>query len=189
VDNSPREPDASVRFEGNLFAYNDAGVSLLPLVKRNTYVNNVFQENGVQVSVTGGGELVGNQWAVDERGNYWSDYVGFDADGDGRGDIPYRADSLYEDLLDRYPELRLFQLSPATQALDMASRAFPIFRPQPKMADEHPLMKPPTLAEGDGLPRRSTTAGLLAALGMLGMAAGILLLGIGLRKQRWGEVH
>ena len=37
VDNSPREPDATVRFANNLIAYNDIGVSLLPLVKRNTY--------------------------------------------------------------------------------------------------------------------------------------------------------
>ncbi len=177
VDNSPREADATVLFRDNLLAYNEVGIEMLPLVQRNTYSNNIFQENREQIHISGGGELRGNAWSMDGRGNYWSDYAGFDANGDRVGDIAYRSSSLYEDLMQKYPELRLFQLSPATDALDLAARAFPVFQPRPKMADEHPLMVPPDLPTVPGLPEPSTLANLAVALGMLGLAGAVLWAG------------
>ncbi len=136
VDNSPREIDGTLRIEGNVFAANDAGVRLLPLVRRNEYLGNAFVDNQEQVGLTGGGRLEGNTW----EGNYWSDYAGYDADRDGRGDLPYRAERLFESLVDRDPKLRLFVYSPAADAVDLAARAFPLVRPQPKLTDPAPLM-------------------------------------------------
>jgi nitrous oxidase accessory protein len=177
VDNSPREADTFVLFEDNLLAYNEIGVEMLPLVRRNTFTNNIFQENREQIAIAGGGELRGNDWSRDGWGNYWSDYAGFDADGDQVGDLVYRSTSLYENLMEQYPELRLFQLSPATDALDLAARAFPVFQPRAKMADEHPLMAPPDLPDVPGIPDPPTLANLAAALAMLGLAALVLLAG------------
>jgi nitrous oxidase accessory protein len=174
VDNSPPEPNAEVRFEQNLFAYNDMGVELLPLVKRNIYLKNIFLENSTQVVIAGGGDASGNQWSVADRGNYWSDYVGFDADGDAVGDLPYRSLSLFENLLEQHPALRLFQLSPASEALDLAARAFPIFQPKPKLADEHPLMAPPDLPVVAGLPIPPMAANLAVASGLITVALLIL---------------
>ena len=152
TDMSPVNPDARVEFRNNLFAYNDIAVSMLPDTKRNAYHENIFQDNNEQIAVAGEGDIVHNEWAVAGRGNYWSDYAGFDADRDGIGDIPYAAKSLYENLMDKHPELRLFQLSPATNALDLAAKAFPLFQPQPKMADPSPLMAPPVLPPVRGIP-------------------------------------
>jgi nitrous oxidase accessory protein len=177
VDNSPREADATVLFQNNLVAYNEVGIEMLPLVTRNVYTNNIFQENREQIAIAGGGELRGNNWSQGEWGNYWSDYAGFDADGDRVGDIVYRSTSLYENLMEKYPELRLFQLSPATDALDLAARAFPIFQPRAKIADEHPLMAPPGLPDVPGIPEPQTLANLAAALGMLAVAAAVLVVG------------
>ena len=181
-DNSPLNPEAAVRVENNLLAYNDLGLDYLPLVQRNTFTENVFQENGAQVSIAGQGELKGNFWAEAGRGNYWSDYAGFDADGDHVGDLPYKSQSLYEDLMESYPELRLFQLSPASDAIDLAARAFPIFQPRPNMADQYPLMAPPELPAVPGLARPPVIANLVIALGMMGVAALVLVLGV---KSSW----
>lgn len=178
VDNSPREGDAFVIFEDNLTAYNEIGIEMLPSVSRNVYTNNIFQENREQVAIAGGGELRGNDWARDGWGNYWSDYAGFDADGDLVGDLPYRSTSLYENLMEKYPDLRLFQLSPATDALDLAARAFPLFQPRAKMADEFPLMTPPEPAAVPGVPEPPLLINLAAALGMLALAGVVLFLGI-----------
>jgi nitrous oxidase accessory protein len=178
VDGSPREPNAFVRFTHNLFAYNEIGVTMLPLVQRNTFSANTFADNGEQVAVAGSGDLMRNYWSEDGVGNYWSDYAGFDADRDRVGDLPYAAASFYESLLGRYPELRLFQLSPAAQALDLAARAFPIFQPHPKLADPAPLMAPPVVAwpqPGAAAAGRQT---LFAAAGLVVLALAVVLGGI-----------
>ncbi len=163
VDVAPRSSGTTVRLAQNLFAYNEIGMLLLPLVQHHVYTNNVFQDNHEQITISGGGQLINNAWSDQGRGNFWSDYAGFDTNGDQIGDLPYRLQSLYEDLLQSHPELRLFQLSPATQALDMAAKAFPIFQPKPKLVDEHPLMVPPPLVAVPGLPTTPTGANLAAA--------------------------
>lgn len=192
VDNSPRERDASVRFARNLIAYNELGVSLLPLVKRNTYTQNVFWENGEQVSLSGGGQLSENEWSDAGLGNYWSDYAGFDADGDQVGDVAYTPQSLYEELLARHPELRLFRYSPAVAALDFAAEAFPIFQPEPKITDPHPLTAPPLLpqeVEAFVPPVSSRLPGTLASLGMVVLAGAIVAAGAGRYGRSWRNEH
>lgn len=178
LDNSPRAAGVTVQVDHNLFAYNEIGITLQPLVTRHRFAQNVFQENGEQVALAAEGVLHGNDWSQDGAGNYWSDYAGFDADSNGVGDLPYQAQSLFEDLLEKYPELRLFQLSPATDALDLAAKAFPIFQPHPKFADDHPLMSPPRLPAVPGLPTPPWMINLAAALSMLVLALLILLAGV-----------
>lgn len=186
VDGSPREPNSTVIFRRNVFAYNEIGVTMLPLVKRNVFTENIFQENGEQVAVAGNGDVIANEWAAGGRGNFWSDYTGFDTNGDAIGDLPYRAQSLYEDLLQKYPELRLFQLSPASSALDLAARAFPIFQPRPKLADPQPLMSPPTVALTGAplalLDPPSSRLHLWMASALVLLAAAILFAGLHRRR-------
>jgi nitrous oxidase accessory protein len=182
VDNSPREPDAVVTFRRNLFAYNEIGVTMLPLVKRNVFTENIFQDNGEQVAVAGNGDLIANDWAAGGRGNYWSDYTGFDAGGDQIGDLPYQSQSLYEDLLQKYPELRLFQFSPASGALDLAARAFPIFQPRPKLADPQPLMVPPAIPPIAALEQTPTGVHAWGSAALVVVAAMILMAGARIRR-------
>ena len=172
TDASPLRPDALVEFDHNLFAYNDIALTMLPDVQRNTYHENIFLDNNEQVAIAGSGELKGNDWALEGRGNYWSDYAGFDADGDTVGDLPYAPKSLYENLMDTHPELRLFQLSPATDALDLAAKAFPIFQPKPKMADPHPLMELPCCRPYMAFRRRRSQSISLAALALVALRVG-----------------
>lgn len=123
----------------NLLADNDKGIVIFPSATGNRIEGNSFVENGEQVALEGyAGTMIGNLW----RGNFWSDYRGYDADGDGLGDLAYRPARLFERLADRRPALRMFSASPSAQAIDFASRVFPIFEPVPKFADEQPRMAP-----------------------------------------------
>jgi nitrous oxidase accessory protein len=142
VDGSPRELNSTGIIQGNLFAYNDIAIEMLPSVRHNLISDNSFIENEQQVVVAGGGQLRDNEWTVGDRGNYWSDYAGYDADGDGQGELVYRSERLLDDLLGRRPELRLFIYSPVVSAVDFAARAFPLVRPQPILVDELPLTQP-----------------------------------------------
>lgn len=152
VDGSPRELTSTGVIEKNLFAYNDIAMEMLPSVRRNQIRDNSFIENEQQVVVAGGGQLESNEWSVGGRGNYWSDYAGYDGDADGIGEIEYRAERLLDSLIGRQPELRLFIYSPVINAVDFAARAFPLVRPQPVMTDSFPLTQP-VMPEAAPLPR------------------------------------
>lgn len=176
VDNSPREISSRLEFTGNVFALNDYGVRLMPSVKRNEFSGNSFVDNQEQVEAVGGGTLEANLWSVNGRGNYWSDYSGYDADGDGVGDIPYKPVRLFEKLTGSHPELRLLTYSPAEQAIDFAAQVLPLIRPEPKLTDDAPLISP------GGLPGLSLNRGAspvpiaLTSLGLI--AGGAALLGL-----------
>jgi nitrous oxidase accessory protein len=189
LDNSPRERDSIGRFEGNVFAYNDVGVNLMPSVRHNYFSGNSFVDNGQQVSIAGGrgGWFQENTWTVDGRGNYWSDYVGYDADIDGLGDIPYKSERLFENLMDRESSLRLFIYSPVEQAIDFAARAIPFVKPQPKVADEAPLMQPDVPDSLPIQPDRGKNAMWIISLGLLLLAGLILVFGslASFRPNKW----
>ncbi len=81
------------RFEGNVFAENLYGIVAMADSQGNVVTGNSFLRNGQH----GVDAQRRNQWCAEGIGNYWSDYVGYDADQDGVGDIPYFR------LYDRYP--------------------------------------------------------------------------------------
>lgn len=141
LDNSPHLIDSWNEIKKNVIAFNDIGASFMPSIERNMVVSNSFIDNGEQIEVRGGGTLSGNTWFKDNKGNYWSDYVGYDENGDGIGDVPYLAESLFESLTDRQPNMRIFMLSPVSQAIEFASQAFPVFKPEPKVKDNYPLVE------------------------------------------------
>ncbi|RMD63637.1 MAG: nitrous oxide reductase family maturation protein NosD [Planctomycetota bacterium] len=164
LDDSPSSMDARGVFRNNVFAYNDIGVAWLPNVQRNVFTNNAFVDNLQQLAVLGKGEGQGNSFTDHGVGNYWSNYAGFDLDGDGAGDVPHVERSYFEDLLDRDPKLRLFLMSPAQLAIQIALRALPVVAPRVKAVDEAPRMTPvapqtPVLAAAS--PRESAVAGLV----------------------------
>ncbi len=167
LDNSPSSVDVHDCYRGNVFAYNDIGVAFQPSVRRNSFADNTFLENVEQVAVLDANELEGNAFTVDGRGNFWSDYQGFDLDHDGLGDLPHRPVSLFENLIDRQPKLRMFLYSPAQQAIELAARAFPAMRPRPKFIDSAPLIEPSAVARAE---QRSAVSWsmLLLAVGLLG---------------------
>ena len=91
----------------NLFSGNEwTGIDLMMCKcggEGNMIHHNVFVKNGetMQASDWGGGPDFWYDQNHNE-GNYWSDYDGEDADGDGIGDTPYVID-VYDNVTDPYP--------------------------------------------------------------------------------------
>jgi nitrous oxidase accessory protein len=184
LDNSPREVDSLGTYQGNIFAYNDIGVNLMPSVRHNQFSNNSFIENQEQVDIGGGGMTQDNLWTVDGLGNFWSDYAGYDQAGDGLGDEVYRADRLFENLTSRFPNLRLFIFSPSSQAVDFAAKAVPFVRPQPKLTDSQPLMAPVFPTNLPALPEDADKWFLWVSAGLILLASTVFLGGEGLLPKR-----
>ncbi len=163
IDGTPFSPTGEARFNDNIFAFNDVGVILLTAVRGNTFTGNTFWENVEQMALQGGGKVGNNRW----QGNYWSDYSGFDADGDGQGDTPYIAERFFESLTDREPLLRALIYSPAAQTIEFAAASFPIIKPQPKLVDPAPRLSPASLPASASAPPKSTALLMLLGIGLL----------------------
>ncbi len=172
IDGSPLIEENSNTFTKNSFVYNDIGISVLPGVKGNSFFSNAFVDNLQQVSLRGGGQLRGNAWSRAGQGNFWSDYAGYGAAGAAIGSLPYRQDSAWESLMDRQPLARFFLFTPAAQAVELAGRAFPLFRPKPVLTDEFPLLAPP--AGLPSAPMAPIQAGMEFPIGLL-FVSGLLL--------------
>ncbi|MBL8991385.1 MAG: nitrous oxide reductase family maturation protein NosD [Phycisphaerae bacterium] len=177
VDGSPFTASIPGVFTRNTVACNDVGVVFLPSARGNELFENNFIDNIDQVAVAGRGDLSANRFFKGERGNFWSDYTGYDLNGDGVGDFVHESQTLFENLMDRHPSLRLMLFSPAQQAIEFVGRAVPAVRPEAKFTDEVPLMRPVeiglTAADAPaGAPAQAAGAALLLTVGggLVGLA-------------------
>ena len=101
--------------------------------------NNAFVENQRQVKYVATRTQF---WAEDGKGNYWSDYLGWDRNQDGLGDVPYEPNDNVDRLLWKYPEAKVLMFSPAVDTLRWVQDAFPVVR-SAGVSDPHPLMRIP----------------------------------------------
>jgi nitrous oxidase accessory protein len=122
---------------GNLLVDNQVGVHLWAGSKNNTVEGNDFIGNREQVRYVGAKDM---PWGT-ESGNHWSNYVGWDRDGDGHGDVPYEANDMVDRLSWRHPMMKLLLASPAVQALRLVGQQFPLLR-APSVVDPKPRMEP-----------------------------------------------
>ena len=79
------------------------------------------------------------------EGNYWSNYRGWDMDGDGKGDVPFEPNDGIDKLFWKYPEAKFLMDSPAVLLLRWVQEQFPVLK-APGVKDSYPLMKPPSRA-------------------------------------------
>lgn len=185
IDGSPFTDKRPGEFSGNTIAYNDVGFTFLPSARGNELVGNNFIDNIDQVAVAGRGSLAANRFWKDEAGNFWSDYTGYDQNADGIGDFVHESQTLFENLMDREPALRLFLFSPAQQAIEFVGRALPAVRPEPKFTDEVPLMRP--IVSRIPLSDEPPPSAALAASGVLLIATGAGVIAFGGRRTRQGD--
>ena len=127
---------------------------------KNDFSDNWFQGCGIGIHFTAGSEgnrMVGNafvgnrsqvkyvstkwvEWSEDGRGNYWSDNPGFDVDGDGIADAPYRPNDSMDHVLWTQPAAKMLMGSPAVQLVRWSQSAFPALLPG-GVIDSNPLMQ------------------------------------------------
>jgi nitrous oxidase accessory protein len=122
---------------GNLVVDNRIGVHLAAGSVRNQVEQNDFIANQEQIKYVASRDEL---WGVKD-GNHWSNYLGWDRNGDGRGDLPYEANDLVDRLSWRHPMMKLLLASPAVQTLRLVARQFPLLR-APSVVDRQPRMSP-----------------------------------------------
>lgn len=126
----------------NVIAGNEVGLALQSTAAL-TLTDNRIAENLTDVRALGRELSNGMRWSRDGRGNSWGQYRGYDANGDGIGDVPYRVEDSMDALLRKNPLVQAFLYTPAHLALEAAARMFPLYRQSPVLVDDHPLMSRP----------------------------------------------
>ncbi|MBW0147314.1 nitrous oxide reductase family maturation protein NosD [Marinobacter arenosus] len=127
-------------FAGNVFADSNIGIHLTAGSENNQVFGNAFVNNQRQVKYVA---TRTQEWSREGEGNYWSDYLGWDRNQDGVGDVPYEPNDNVDRLLWKYPEARILMFSPAVDTLRWVQDAFPVVK-SPGVSDSHPLMHLPT---------------------------------------------
>ena len=174
LEDTPGSSRSKVTFRFNLIAGNDVGVSFSQTVVGVVFTENAFIANRLEVEARSRVAPNQNAFSLAGRGNYWSNWVGFDADGDGIGDTPFVAEQSFERLTERWPAVGLLRFGPAAEALEVASRAFPIGKPPPIVIDDRPLVRPPL---GLGAPPRGSSHPSLVFAGVAALLGSLFLMG------------
>jgi nitrous oxidase accessory protein len=162
VEGAPLGDDPPTRLVLNTIAHNGVGLSAYATARVGAGGNS-FAANTVQVLPQGRNALDGIAWQFEGTGNYWSDYRGYDAGGDGVGDVPHPIGGVVEGLFTRSPALSALAGSPALRLLRAVEERF--LGDQPAALARGQLMAPhsPPLEPGGGSPRHTGALGLAGA--------------------------
>ena len=135
----PSQPGRQAVVSGNLIAGNEVGLALQSNAAL-TVTGNVIADNLADVRALGRQLSSSMRWSLDKHGNAWSQYRGYDRNRDGVGDVPHRLDGAMDAVVAREPMVQALLYTPAHLAVEAAARLFPLFRQEPLLTDEYPLM-------------------------------------------------
>jgi len=147
--------DSEVR--GNRFIRNSIGI-YIEGCNRITVADNDLTENGWALKLMANSldnhfernNFIGNSFQVTTnsrrnfshfRGNFWSDYSGYDLDRDGIGDVPFHPVSLFSLVVQQNPPTLALMHSLTVQVLNLAERLIPSLTPA-SVVDSVPAMEP-----------------------------------------------
>lgn len=126
---------AAAILTNNTIAMNQIGVELMTATTA-TFTLNGFVENTVQVVTDGKVHQI--DWSADGVGNFWSNYKGYDSDGDGIGDIGFVQGGTIARTLTRSPVILALASGPGFRLLQAVEDRW---APEnPVALDEYPLM-------------------------------------------------
>ncbi len=171
-------------FRRNTIANNDVALRMFSNSDANVITENNFLNNLSPLQLVG--KRTTTRWSENGRGNFWSDYDGYDLNEDGRGDVPQKIQNVFEYMEGNHPRLRFYLESPAARALAVAEKTFPILRGSSEV-DEAPLMKPVRMQNQYGAEKstRRIDSGLMAVSLFILSATGIVIWKGQSFKRRW----
>ena len=123
---------------GNSVAGNQIGIAMALGGEDNAVYQNQFLANTTQVRYVGEQRV---EWSFQGRGNYWSDYQGWDLDGDGIGDSQHLPNDNLDRLFWLYPEARFLMESPIVKLLKWLDNQIQDEH-SAGVVDSYPLMVP-----------------------------------------------
>lgn len=135
--NTPLDAERVLTIRNNRFAHNIVGMSFYGEKGGHRIVGNRFENNLTQVMTSAPGVGAANVW----RDNAWSDYQGFDRDGDGIGDTPHELYAYADRLWMEMPKAKFFANSPVLELLDFLERLAPFSAPSLILRDPAPRMR------------------------------------------------
>jgi nitrous oxidase accessory protein len=143
-DLSPFQPDTTIRFKGNRFAYNGVAVQLTSELGGNDFTDNIFEGNITDITQGGRGKATKNTWL----GNFFDSYQGFDNNKDGVGDTTHEHYAFADQIWMEIPAAGFFKTSPVLELLDFLERLAPFSSPELQLKDAKPRYnKPPRMAK------------------------------------------
>jgi nitrous oxidase accessory protein len=160
----------------NRFAANRVGIALFATADL-AFGANAFDANLTQVLALDAGVGRQNVWSYRGAGNAWSDYAGYDVNGDGIGDVPHLSGGAEAVLLASSPSLELLITSPAFDLLS-ASQSWWSANFDPVVIDTVPLTSaetapPVTSPRAADTPAAWVIFGGLLVVGTIGAAVRI----------------
>lgn len=138
-DLSPFQPNTTIRFRNNRFAFNGIGVHFTSELGGNIFTDNQFEGNLTDVVQSGRGASGLNRWS----GNYFDTFLGFDRDKDGIGDTPHEQYAFADQIWIEIPPARFFKTAPVMELLDFLERLAPLSTPELQLRDEKPRFVKP----------------------------------------------
>ncbi len=123
----------------NLIDTAEIGIHLTAGSEGTKVFGNSFINNPIQVKYVSNKK---QEWSEQQRGNYWSNYLGWDMDNDDIGDTAFEPNDGIDKLVWQYPEMKMLMDSPAVLILRWVQQQFPVLKP-PGVKDSYPLMTSP----------------------------------------------
>jgi nitrous oxidase accessory protein len=137
LDWTPRDPKHPATFAGNTIGVNELALRVHGAAKGLDFHGNSFRHNSELIEVDGGNDAR----AIDFVGNHYSEYAGYDLDGDGFGDVAFTHGRLSTAVVQDNPAIRFLHGTVALQLVDVIAKAFPLLEKKPVLVDPKPRMK------------------------------------------------
>lgn len=125
--------------KNNYIDTTEIGIHLTAGSEKTKVYGNSFINNPVQVKYVSNKK---QEWSFEGKGNYWSNYLGWDMDGDNIGDVIFEPNDGIDQLIWQYPEMKMIMDSPVVLILRWVQKEFPVLKP-PGVKDSFPLMSSP----------------------------------------------